>query len=159
MFFFRILKSSNAFVYFDTTSNTNSTSVINKLDISYLIYKSDINEQSFPQISETTNVILTLNIFDSDFKICKLQNQNINTTSINNAFAVFSSGSTGSPKIIRVPHDCIIPNIIDLRLVALIVLLIVTIINFCLIISFFLICFIEKFINYNRLILYTFQLQ
>ena len=31
------------------------------------------------------------------------------------AYVVHTSGSTGSPKVVRVPHSCIIPNIVDLR--------------------------------------------
>lgn len=31
------------------------------------------------------------------------------------AYLVYTSGSTGAPKIVRVPHSCIIPNILDLR--------------------------------------------
>lgn len=31
------------------------------------------------------------------------------------AYLVYTSGSTGAPKIVRVPNSCIIPNILDLR--------------------------------------------
>ena len=31
------------------------------------------------------------------------------------AYAMHTSGTTGKPKIVRVPHQCIVPNIQDLR--------------------------------------------
>lgn len=31
------------------------------------------------------------------------------------AYLIHTSGSTGVPKIVRVPHSCILPNILDLR--------------------------------------------
>lgn len=31
------------------------------------------------------------------------------------AYAIATSGSTGIPKVVKVPHSCILPNIIDLK--------------------------------------------
>jgi len=31
------------------------------------------------------------------------------------AYVITTSGTTGTPKIVRVPHQCIVPNIIHLR--------------------------------------------
>lgn len=31
------------------------------------------------------------------------------------AYAIATSGSTGSPKIVKIPHSCILPNITDLK--------------------------------------------
>lgn len=31
------------------------------------------------------------------------------------AYCITTSGTTGSPKVVRVPHQCIVPNIVDLR--------------------------------------------
>ncbi len=31
------------------------------------------------------------------------------------AYVIHTSGSTGTPKAVRVPHSCILPNILDLR--------------------------------------------
>lgn len=33
----------------------------------------------------------------------------------NIAYMIHTSGSTGAPKTVRVPHSCILPNILDLR--------------------------------------------
>jgi acyl-CoA synthetase len=33
----------------------------------------------------------------------------------NIAYMIHTSGSTGSPKEVRVPHACLLPNILDLR--------------------------------------------
>ncbi|XP_030836045.1 beta-alanine-activating enzyme-like [Strongylocentrotus purpuratus] len=33
------------------------------------------------------------------------------------AYALHTSGTTGRPKIVRVPHSCIVPNILDLRVI------------------------------------------
>lgn len=39
------------------------------------------------------------------------------------AYVLHTSGTTGVPKIVRVPHKCILPNILHLRLVFLSLLL------------------------------------
>ena len=31
------------------------------------------------------------------------------------AYALQTSGSTGLPKTVKVPHECIVPNVIDIR--------------------------------------------
>lgn len=31
------------------------------------------------------------------------------------AYAISTSGSTGAPKVVRVPHSCIVPNVLDLN--------------------------------------------
>ena len=31
------------------------------------------------------------------------------------AYVITTSGTTGLPKIVRVPHHCIVPNIVDIR--------------------------------------------
>ena len=31
------------------------------------------------------------------------------------AYVVFTSGTTGPSKLVKVPHSCIVPNILDLR--------------------------------------------
>ena len=33
------------------------------------------------------------------------------------AYCITTSGTTGTPKIVRVPHSCIIPNVFDFRLI------------------------------------------
>ena len=33
----------------------------------------------------------------------------------NLAYVMTTSGTTGLPKLVRVPHYCIVPNIVDLR--------------------------------------------
>ena len=33
----------------------------------------------------------------------------------NIAYLIHTSGSTGTPKLVRVPHTCLLPNILDLR--------------------------------------------
>ena len=33
----------------------------------------------------------------------------------NIAYVIHTSGSTGTPKAVRVPHSCVLPNILDLR--------------------------------------------
>ncbi|XP_012530873.2 beta-alanine-activating enzyme isoform X1 [Monomorium pharaonis] len=41
--------------------------------------------------------------------------ENINNRKYCFAYAIATSGSTGAPKIVKVPHPCILPNIMDLR--------------------------------------------
>ncbi|XP_035211583.1 beta-alanine-activating enzyme-like [Stegodyphus dumicola] len=65
-------------------------------------------------------------------KICILQSSNCNADSCSRsrmlyknfqkhssqlAYIMQTSGTTGEPKIVQVPHHCIVPNILDLRLV------------------------------------------
>lgn len=41
--------------------------------------------------------------------------ENINNRKYRFAYAIATSGSTGAPKVVKVPHPCILPNITDLR--------------------------------------------
>ena len=42
------------------------------------------------------------------------------------AYVMTTSGTTGLPKIVRVPHCCIIPNIVDLRYICRLCMYILT---------------------------------
>lgn len=48
-------------------------------------------------------------------KLINVQEKNINRKWYYFAYAIATSGSTGTPKIIKVPHSCILPNIMDLK--------------------------------------------
>ena len=48
--------------------------------------------------------------------VSRLKNEG---TSLEFAYAITTSGTTGIPKIVKVPHRCIVPNILHIRLVAI----------------------------------------
>lgn len=48
-------------------------------------------------------------------KLIDVQGKNINRRWYSFAYAIATSGSTGIPKVVKVPHSCILPNITDLR--------------------------------------------
>ncbi|XP_012264555.2 beta-alanine-activating enzyme isoform X2 [Athalia rosae] len=85
------------------------TLICSKLSIRFILSHSIMRE---------TKLICEFDIFGKTIKLLELESI---VCAANNpmrdefAYAVTTSGSTGVPKIVKVPHACIVPNIIDLR--------------------------------------------
>ncbi len=93
--------------------------VTDKLDVSFFIGPKNLMIQLSNLLTKITLTVLkTVEILGHEFQICKLKKRkyDVPLSNLDFAFAVFSSGSTSdTPKIIKVPHRCILPNIFDLR--------------------------------------------
>lgn len=107
-FFFRILTSEHGFL--NVPSNvTEFTTLQNLLHIQYLFSK---------QITTDGSIVHQFMIHNECIYLIKLkhvQEQTVKYTEKNHyAYAICTSGSTGISKVIKVPHSCIVPNILDL---------------------------------------------
>lgn len=69
-------------------------------------------------VTSNRDIIYQFDIHGQSIYLTKLRNaqeKNINRKWYRFAYAIATSGSTGIPKIVKVPHSCILPNIMDLR--------------------------------------------
>lgn len=113
--YFRIVKSSGFFFCSKFTNSKSLQNLLQKHRINYFI------SQDNPQvILEENNYIKCheLTVFDGNkFFLCK-HKENVEPQSSENydiAYWMETSGSTGLPKIVKVPWTCILPNISALR--------------------------------------------
>jgi len=107
-FFDRILNNGHAFFNVPTDSQTYKE-MITSLHVKYIFSK---------YITSNQEVICQFNIHGESIYLGKLTNLQENIAEYRGslfAYAIATSGSTGSPKVVRVPHLCILPNIIDLK--------------------------------------------
>lgn len=110
------MDTENAFVFLDASFPL-TTNVIKQLKVTWLIGEHSCTE-SWRRRSPSSSVNLrkTFKVFENDFSVWKHTSQYENhSNEYKFAFAMMSSGSTGDPKIIKVLHESVVPNIIDLR--------------------------------------------
>ena len=80
----------------------------NHLNLHYLFSKQiNIEEDIVHQFKIHRECIYLIKVID-------VQKQDTQKLKQNYAYAISTSGSTGTPKVVRVPHSCIVPNILDL---------------------------------------------
>ncbi|XP_074651678.1 beta-alanine-activating enzyme-like [Tubulanus polymorphus] len=114
-----VLKLPAAFIFLDKNNSSDyQLNLIKRLQIRFLVVDIECIELSWIQNSNTTAIevdylkhlgVVLLKFGTSGVSsITKNRNQNI-------AYAITTSGTTGEPKIVRVPHSCIVPNILDFR--------------------------------------------
>lgn len=117
---FRILKSDAAFVFLNATDSEIAASSVEKLRIQHLIGKKNVVREFLKRRWVTTfELAKTAIIFGEEFGLW-YRTVEVNDVSSNVeskfAFAVLSSGSTKLvPKVIKVPHRSILPNIVHLK--------------------------------------------
>lgn len=108
LFFDRILDSGHAFFNVPADSST-CKKILTSLHVNYIFTK---------HVTSNRKIICQLNIHGEPIYLTKLvnvQENNINRRWYHFAYAIATSGSTGIPKVVKVPHSCILPNITDLR--------------------------------------------
>ncbi|KZC11726.1 Acyl-CoA synthetase family member 4, partial [Dufourea novaeangliae] len=107
--FYRILSCEFSFVIIPV-NETEYTKLKNMLHIHYLFCKDTIIEG---------NIMKEFIIHGERIYLMKLkenQKQDMQYSDRNHyAYAICTSGSTGAPKVVKVMHACIIPNILDLK--------------------------------------------
>lgn len=106
------MDTGNAFVFFDT-SNTAQNDLFDRLKITWIL---DERNTKYVNLPASRKLLRTFKVLGTDYDLwdCVCDEKYPNPE-FQFAFAVMSSGSTGDPKIIKVPHESIVPNIIDLK--------------------------------------------
>ena len=106
--FCRIISSGRGFI---NTSPSTSRDLFSRLKVSHLFSP----QSEIPD----AEILYRLNIHGESvqlFKLKPVQNENNSDFQKNSfAYAISTSGTTGIPKIVKVPHESIVPNILDLR--------------------------------------------
>lgn len=105
---YRILDSGHAFfnVLIDPLAYTE---ILASVNAKYIFTKS---------VPPNTEIIHQFDVHGQSIYLTKLIDvqENVNNRKwYHFAYAITTSGSTGVPKIIKVPHPCILPNITDLK--------------------------------------------
>ncbi|KYM88071.1 Acyl-CoA synthetase family member 4 [Atta colombica] len=103
----RILNSGHAFFNVPTDPLI-YTKIFTSLNVKYIFTTS---------VTSNRNIIHLFNIHGQSIYLTKLVDvqENYNRRWYHFAYAIATSGSTGTPKVIKVPHSCILPNIVDLK--------------------------------------------
>lgn len=105
----RILDSGNAFFNIFSDIQT-CQDILTALHVRYIFTKNMASDRE---------VVCQLNVFGQSIYLTKLIEVPENVSSSRKwhqfAYAIATSGSTGIPKIIKVPHSSILPNITDLK--------------------------------------------
>lgn len=106
-FFYRILDSGHAFFNIPTDP-LGYTEIFAFLNLKYIFTRS---------VTSNRKIICQFDIHGQLIYLTKLVDvQEIpNNRKYHFAYAITTSGSTGVPKVVKVPHPCILPNITDLR--------------------------------------------
>lgn len=116
--FFRCVTAQISFVFVDIHS-ANILKIIDHLHIRLFICE----ETNIRDCMAILGVTVTENLSSSNFfRMYRILERDMQChdqfdPADDIAFAAFSSGSTGCPKIIQIPFRCIIPNVEDLRYV------------------------------------------
>ncbi|XP_011339696.1 beta-alanine-activating enzyme isoform X2 [Ooceraea biroi] len=103
-----ILYSGHAFFNIPADSQTYKQMVAS-LHVKYIFSK---------YVTSTQEVMCQFKIHGQSVclrKLTDVQESTIEHTGYLFAYAIATSGSTGTPKVVKVPHHCILPNIIDLK--------------------------------------------
>ncbi|XP_043267739.1 beta-alanine-activating enzyme [Venturia canescens] len=105
-----IMSSGRAFVCLQT-STPEARRICHKLNISHIF-----SHQEVPG----TQIVLDCVVLDQNILLTKNDEESEECFEFENAdgkfaYATTTSGSTGEPKIVKVTHDAIVPNILDLK--------------------------------------------
>ncbi|XP_047113580.1 beta-alanine-activating enzyme isoform X1 [Schistocerca piceifrons] len=111
-----VLKKRLAFAFIDDKSSCQrNLSFVRKLNIRWIISTSDVSQTRLLKYARL-NKSITLcgsTIYLWDIGSEAIINQPKLHNKFSYAYAVQTSGTTGKPKIVKVPHRCVIPNILD----------------------------------------------
>lgn len=118
---FSVIQQNSAFLFLDVNAGASMKETCKNVKISFIVLQQDSSTMvsyvnaNFPSAKYLTEFA----VLGITFEIWKC-NPEINTddSGVCNskyAFAVCTSGSTGQPKIVKVTHNSLIPNILHLR--------------------------------------------
>ena len=124
---FRVLASQNAYCPLSVEGSRFMCEVIRKAKVSWVITHREMSttlKQNLDEFSICYEEISHSTLLDSwGLQLVKillhrqegtLSNADTCTLTSGLAYCISTSGSTGTPKTVRVPHICIVPNVIQL---------------------------------------------
>jgi long-subunit acyl-CoA synthetase (AMP-forming) len=113
----RILRNGSAFTYLDLENQDRNLSMVKDLNIRWIFSESHVQHHHWTFRKEISVHGYTIALWESD--ITSIQTSCIEAVCSPDewkmAYTVQTSGTTGYPKIVRVPHRCIVPNIQSLQ--------------------------------------------
>ncbi|PSN35737.1 Acyl-CoA synthetase family member 4 [Blattella germanica] len=109
-----ILQAELAFVSLDVEDINWDSQIVNYLNIEWVFSTSKTQNQNWYLCTEINvhNQLITL----WKIKSVKKSLKDSNKCELSMAYAIQTSGTTGEPKIVQVPHQCIVPNIQHLQI-------------------------------------------
>ncbi|XP_076071400.1 beta-alanine-activating enzyme-like isoform X2 [Mytilus galloprovincialis] len=115
-----VLKSGNAFLNFTASGIGYLQNVLEQLKVNILFIQSSnlkaLELLLFQHVQYDTEIIHSDILQDLDIVLVKLNRPQLPKTERTYlAYCITTSGTTGTPKIVKVPHSCIVPNILYQR--------------------------------------------
>ncbi|VDH90281.1 acyl-CoA synthetase [Mytilus galloprovincialis] len=115
-----VLKSGNAFLNFTASGIGYLQNVLEQLKVNILFIQCSnlkaLELLLFQHVQYDTEIIHSDILQDLDIVLVKLNRPQLPKTERTYlAYCITTSGTTGTPKIVKVPHSCIVPNILYQR--------------------------------------------
>ncbi|KAH3802907.1 beta-alanine-activating enzyme-like [Dreissena polymorpha] len=113
-----ILKMGMAFYNFDAKSCCFSTEITSQLGSRVVIVHQDFEKNVAEALAQKEMVFEQHTVHDNDLhdlSVFVIKERERKFYDCGLAYCITTSGTTGRPKVIQVPHSCIVPNILHLR--------------------------------------------
>lgn len=112
----RILRNGSAFACLNTECLDRNVNILRDLNIRWIFSESDVQHGFWTfrreiSIHGCTIALWENNVIESSSSV----EDGCNQDEWRMAYTIQTSGTTGLPKIVRVPHRCIVPNIQSLQ--------------------------------------------
>lgn len=111
----RILRNGSAFTYLNLENRDRNLIMMKDMNIRWIFSESHVQHQQWTLRKEISVHGCTIALWESDViqtscteAVCSLDEWKM-------AYSIQTSGTTGYPKLVRVPHRCIVPNIQSLQ--------------------------------------------
>lgn len=116
LFLCRILRNGSAFTYLNLESQDRRLSLIKYLKIRWIFSESHVHHHHQWKFRKEISVHgCTVALWESDVIQTSCIEAVCSPDEWEMAYTIQTSGTTGYPKIVRVPHRCIVPNIQSLQ--------------------------------------------
>ncbi|XP_062566768.1 LOW QUALITY PROTEIN: beta-alanine-activating enzyme-like [Saccostrea cucullata] len=114
---FGVVQSGHAFFNFDKYGVDGATAFFPRMNVSKILVQNDDTQVIERLIQKFGGEVTTNSLLSSlGLVLLKIQQRSEKKEGIPNiAYCITTSGSAGQPKLVQVPHRCIIPNITDIR--------------------------------------------
>ncbi|CAG5133402.1 unnamed protein product [Candidula unifasciata] len=115
-----LLSSSCAFHPFNIEGLNYTCKALRQARASWILAHSQLSKQLKPLLTQLEGIeVPSDNLSKHGLQLYKIVPSSVSSVStgqqFNLAYSITTSGTTSTPKVVLVPHACIVPNIIDLR--------------------------------------------